>query len=153
MKNRLIIFVSSILVVVSVILIVIGVFNKRDVKSIDISPNINNVNYNSQFKDINPDSRDIDISQLDIDIFNVDWFSISEDTSVDYYNVCQYLVYAIRDYYDDNVTDKFKVSLPLDIFDNTTNMIFNVRVHGDNTELIVFIDMYNNKVKVTEVIK
>lgn len=151
MKNRLIIFVSSILVVVTIILIVIGVFNKSDVKGINISPNTNNVNYNSQFKDINPDSHDIDISQLDIDIFNVDWFSISEDTSVDYYNVCQYLIYAIRDYYDNNVTDKFKVSLPLDIFDNTTNMIFNVRVHGDNTELIVFIDMYNNKVKVTEV--
>ena len=153
MKNRLIIFVSSILVVVTVILIVIGVFNKSDVKGINISPNTNNVNYNSQFKDINPGSHDIDISQLDIDIFNVDWFSISEDTSVDYYNVCQYLIYAIRDYYDNNVTDKFKVSLPLDIFDNTTNMIFNVRVHGDNTELIVFIDMYNNKVKVTEVIE
>lgn len=153
MKNKLIIFISSILVIVTITLIVIGILNKSGVKSVDISPNNNNVNYNSQFKNINPDSRDIDISQIDVDIFSVDWFSISEDTSVDYYSICQYLIYAIRDYYDGNVTDNFKVSLPLDIFDNTTNMIFNVRVHGDNTELIVFIDMYNNKVKVTEVIK
>ena len=81
MKNRLIIFVSSILVVVTIILIVIGVFNKSDVKGINISPNTNNVNYNSQFKDINPDSHDIDISQLKLqkdEVSDVKYFSKNE---------------------------------------------------------------------------
>jgi hypothetical protein len=101
------------------------------------------------YKDTYESNIAIDYSALDDTDIYVDWFNIPDDLGYSD-NVYQWVAYAIKTYYNGNVTETFTFDLDQDIVHQDTNMIFDVAVHGETTQLIITLDMFNDKIVVNE---
>lgn len=135
--------------------------NNEENQSIEVNENYSDLdeeestednieNHNEQYNDVFESNIEVDLDKLDIDLSTIDWFETPEDTEF-YYNVYQWIAYAIQTYYNENVTETFKCNIPDDITEEITNMIFKVNVKGETTDLSILLDMYNNKIVVEQV--
>ena len=87
------------------------------------------------------------ISEVEPDIYP--WLTLPDDIG-GYYNVYQWLAYGIDTFYNGNVPDNYTITLPDDITETETNMIFTVKVKGEKSELNILLDMYNDKIIVDD---
>ena len=125
----------------------------------EIEQEMNTEHYYEEIEDINPhdEYKESFVSNIDVDIdaiydtdFEQSWLVLPEDKNFQD-NVYQWITYAIYKYYNGNITETFNVNLNTDIIESYTNMIFTVRVTGETHQLDILLDMYNNKIIVTEV--
>ena len=110
-------------------------------------------NENEQYKDVVESNIEVNAGEIDINFRDYSWFEIPTDVQVDYYSIYQYIIYGIDKYYNGEVKDTFTSRLPDDIFDETTNMIFKVKVYGEQIDLVLSLDTFNNNIRVEEVQK
>jgi len=87
------------------------------------------------------------ISEVEPDIYP--WLTLPDDIG-GYYNVYQWLAYGIDTFYNGNVPENYTITLPDDITETETNMIFTVHVRGEGSELDILLDMYNDKIIVDD---
>lgn len=102
------------------------------------------------FKDKYESNIQVDMESIMMTDYNQDWLITPENKNFQD-NVYQWITYAIYEYYYTNVPETFKVDLNTDIINSDTNMIFTVRVTGETRQLDILLDMYNEKIIVTEV--
>lgn len=102
------------------------------------------------YKDTLDCNIEVDDSFMGVDVEACEWFRTPSNLAA-YYNVYQMLVYGIDKYYEGDVPCKFSCSVPEDIIEQKTNMIFLVSVAGeDGRELQVLLDMFNYQINITE---
>ena len=78
------------------------------------------------------------------------WLDVNKE-DYDYYEIYQWIGYAIKEYNNNNIVGVYRCNIPDDIVDEETTMVFTVRVHSSEAvDLNIWLDLYNNKIIVME---
>lgn len=149
MKNKIIIVISSIVVIAALFFVGYNLFSKNGYinrKSIEEKPA-----ESAEYKDLYKSNIEVDIGEIDLNPDDYAWFTIPEGTDMAYYGIYQFIIYGINTYYSGNVPGTFTCAMPDDIFNETTNMIFEVHVHGSEQDVDMAIDTYNYNIVITPI--
>lgn len=148
MKNKVIIIVSTAIIIIACIFLIITAFSKEDIVGNQYIPEEDAPNYNTQFVDLYESNIDVDEGSIDLDVSEYSWFEIPNDVMQDYIVIYQYIIYAIDSYFNGDIPGEFTCTLPDDIFNEVTTVIFEVHVKGTEIDLDIAIDMYNKNITV-----
>lgn len=128
-----------------------------DISELEIAESYKDKNDEPEYITHNDAYKDKYVSNINVDVDAVygtawiqDWFDIPDD--LNYLEIVyQWVAYAITEYYNGDIPEKFKFNADTDIIDQETNMIYTVLVTGETTNLNILLDTYNYKIIVTEV--
>lgn len=111
------------------------------------------LNANEHVSDGRYSNIPIDIGEVDVPLTDYPWLDVNRE-DYDFYEVYQWIGYAIKQYYNNDIKGVYSCNIPDDIIDEETNMIFTVRVHSsERPDLDIWLDLYKYKVIVEEVTK
>ncbi len=128
----------------------------EEYKNLDIyeeKEQMKELNANEHVSDGRYSNIPIDIGEVDVPLTDYPWLDVNRE-DYDFYEVYQWIGYAIKQYYNNDIKGVYSCNIPDDIIDEETNMIFTVRVHSsERPDLDIWLDLYKYKVIVEEVTK
>ena len=108
-------------------------------------------NENAHISDDKNSNIEFDMEEIvSTPLTDYEWLDVNKE-DYDYYEIYQWIGYAIKEYNNNSIVGVYRCNIPDDIIDEETTMVFTVRVHSSEAvDLDIWLDLYNNKIIVME---
>ena len=128
-------------------------FTEQDIQEQKEAKIIANDLLNANTEVSNQLRKDYELNQeeaLNLNIEEYSWY-IREDTDEFQDNGHKYVIFALLNYFNYNITENVYCKLPDDVTEMPTGSLFNIRVRLESGNTIdCYIDLFSNKIQITE---